>query len=175
MLHRRGNLTYMAEPSVAYALRRESLLRAVGAGLVLAIAACVAIAVMQAHLDHVNTLTPVLAVGALVAGLTVARAHGPASISASFIVALLAAAFLGPASACAAAAISELAASWRLRTSRFSVAINLFAALASALVAANLIRALAPSHSQTALYCLVVLAGACAYVAVSYVIVAPIH
>jgi putative nucleotidyltransferase with HDIG domain len=165
----------MAESSVADAPRRELFLRAVGAGIALAIALCVAIAAMQAHLDRVNTLTPVLAIGAVVAGLTVARAHARASISASFIVALLAAAFLGPASACVAAALSELAASWRLRTSRFSVGINLLAALASALVAANIIRALAPASTQIAPYCLAVLAGACAYVAVSYVIVAPIH
>jgi putative nucleotidyltransferase with HDIG domain len=165
----------MAEPSVAHASGRESLLRAVGVGLLVGNVACVTIAALQAHLDHVNQLTPVLAVGALVAGLTVARAHGRASISASFIVALLAAAFLGPASACVAAAISEIAASRRLRTSLFGVGANLFAALASALVAANIIRALAPSQSRTALYLLVVLAGACAYVAVSYVIIAPIH
>jgi putative nucleotidyltransferase with HDIG domain len=165
----------MAEPSVAPALGHDKLLRAVEAGLVVGIVVCVAIAIFQAHLDHVNALTPILAVGALVAGLTVAPAHGRASISSSFIVALLAAAFLGPASACAAAAISELAASWRLHTPRFAVEMNLLAALASALTAANIILALAPSHSQTALYCLVVLLAACAYVAVSYVIVAPLQ
>jgi putative nucleotidyltransferase with HDIG domain len=165
----------MAEPSVAHAERHDRLLHAVEVGTTVGIIVCVAIAALQAHLDHVNALTPILGVGALVAGLTVAPAHGRASISSSFIVALLAAAFLGPASACAAAAISELAASWRLKTSRFALETNLLAALASALVAANIILALAPSHSDTALYCLVVLLAACAYVAVSYVIVAPIH
>jgi putative nucleotidyltransferase with HDIG domain len=141
----------------------------------LAIALCVVIAVLQAHADRLGALSGVLLVGAVVVGVTVAPAHGRASISASFIVALLAAAFLGPASACAAAGISELTASRRLRTPLFSMLINLLAALVSALAAANLIRQLAPARHEVALYCVVVLAGAALYVALSYVIVAPLH
>jgi putative nucleotidyltransferase with HDIG domain len=174
-LGRRGNVHAMAEPSVAHASARESLLRGVIVALTLAVALCVAIAAFEAHLDHVNSLTAVLGIGALVAGLAVVPAHGRASISASFIVALLAASFLGPASACAAAAVSELAAARRMHTTRLGVMANLFASLASALSAANLIRAIAPAHNNTGLYCLSVLAGAAVYVAVSYVIVAPIQ
>ncbi len=139
------------------------------------LSACVAVVVLQAHADKFNDLTLVLALSALVAGVTVTRAHGNASISASFIVALLAAAFLGPASAAVAAAISELTAARRLRTPLFAVSFNLLAALASALAAGNIIRALEPSRNQTTLFCAAVLAGAVAYVVISYVVVAPMQ
>jgi putative nucleotidyltransferase with HDIG domain len=53
----------------------------------------------------------------------------------------------------------------------FAVSFNLLAVLASALAAANIIRVLAPERNDTALYCLVVLAAACASLAISFVIV----
>jgi putative nucleotidyltransferase with HDIG domain len=154
---------------------RRSRLRRAAVGIAVGNVACVVIAIWQAHADHVGALTPVLGVSALIAGLTVARAHGQASVSASFIVALLAAAFLGPASACAAVAVSEFAAASRLRTRLFAVSFNLLAMLAGSLVAANIIRALAPSRMETALFCLVVLFAGVAFVAVNLIIVAPLQ
>jgi putative nucleotidyltransferase with HDIG domain len=165
----------MADPSVGDDGARRMVPRRAAVGIAVGLLLCLAVAGLQTDADKLSALAPVLMISALIAGLTVARAHGGASISASFIVALLAAAFLGPAPAALCAATSELAAAWKLRTPLFAVSFNLLAALASALAAANIIRWLAPSESQTALFCLVVLAGAVAYVAISYVIVAPLQ
>jgi putative nucleotidyltransferase with HDIG domain len=150
-------------------------LEPVAAALAVGVIVCFVAAGLQAHLDHVGALSGVLGAAAVVAGLTVAQAHGRASISASFIIAIFAAAFLGPASACVAVAISELVASSRLRTPWFAILFNLFGALASALLAANLIRALAPARQDIAMYCLVVLAGGVAYLALNYSIVASLQ
>jgi len=160
---------------VAIARNQMMLLRLSRAGIAAGIVAAIGIALLQAPEDRVSTLTPVLAVAAIAAGMSVARAHGAASISASFIVALLAAAFLGPASACAAVSLSELVAARRLRTPPFAVSFNLFAALASALIAANLIRDFGPASRHTVLFCAVVLGAATVYVLVSYLIVAPMQ
>jgi putative nucleotidyltransferase with HDIG domain len=165
----------MDTPATAYSVAPRPVLRRVGIAIAVGVIACIVVAAAQARSDRLDALSGVLAAGALIAGLTVAEAHGRASISASFIVALLAAAFLGPASACAAAAICELVASHKLRTAPFAIAFNLLAALASALAAANLIRLLAPSPHHVTLFCLAVLAGAIAYVAISYVVVAPLQ
>jgi putative nucleotidyltransferase with HDIG domain len=165
----------MTDPLVGDNAGREKALRLATFGIAAGLVLCMVVVALQAHTDVVSALTPVLMVSALIAGLTVARAHEAASISASFIAALLAAAFLGPAAAALAAAISELTAAWRLRTPRFAVSFNLLAALASALAAANIIRAFAPSQSDTALFCLVVLIASIAYIAISYVIVAPLQ
>jgi putative nucleotidyltransferase with HDIG domain len=130
---------------------------------VLGLAACVVVAVIQAHLDHAGSsnLSLVLGPAALAAGWAVAPTLGRASISAAFVVLLLAAAFLGPTSACVCAALSEAAAARRLRTARYAVAFNLLGGLLPALVAGNMVRALAPhQRSTTGFYVAVAAAGA---------------
>ena len=109
---------------------------------VVGLAVCVGIAAAQGHVDHVDSLSIVLAVAAAVAGATVVSAGGQASISASFLVVVLGATFLGPASACILAAIAELVASFRRRSEALLVATNLVAVMGPALIAANLFRAL---------------------------------
>jgi putative nucleotidyltransferase with HDIG domain len=110
------------------------------------LAACVSIAAIQANADHLTSLSVLLAIAAAVAGATVARAGGEASISASFLVVVLAATFLGPTSACVAVAIAELVAALRLRSKPLPVMTNLVAGMGPALVAANLFRALQTGH-----------------------------
>jgi putative nucleotidyltransferase with HDIG domain len=100
----------------------------------------IAVAGLEAHLDHVGARTIILGLASVAAGVSVASAGGRASVSASFLVALLAAALLGPASACGCALVSEVIASWRLRTPRYAVAFNLLGAAAPALAASNIIR-----------------------------------
>ena len=161
----------MATDDLARRGRLRVVTLAIGAGLV----GCVTVAALQAHLDRVNSLSIVLGVAAVVAGAAVTRGRGGTSISASFIVFLLAAAFLGSASACIAAAISELAAAIKLRTTRVAVAVNLAAELAPALVAANMVRLLAPARSSTPSFYLVVCAAGVVAIAINYAIVAPFH
>src|SRR5436305_1809728 len=127
--------------------------------LVLGLAACVAVAILQVPIDHAgaNSLTAVLAVSAVIAGLAVVPTVGRASISPSFVVILLAIAFLGPSSACGCAALSELTASRRLRTPAYATAFNLFGSLAPTLVAANLARAISHHASDSPRYYLAII------------------
>ena len=82
----------------------------------LLIAGSVVVAVLGPP-DHVNTLTVVLGIGAVVAGFIIEDAPGgPPVVSGSFIVFALAATFLGPGSAAIAATISEFCASVKQRT-----------------------------------------------------------
>jgi len=131
-------------------------------------AACVGIAAVQAHLDHGELLSVVLAVAAVAAGASVASAGGQTSISASFLVVVLGATFLGPASACALAAIAELAAAARRRSAPLLIAVNLVAGMAPALVAANVIRLLGDGHTGSAGFYAAVLAGALADLTLNY-------
>src|SRR5947209_6890068 len=94
-----------------------------------------AVAVSQAHLDHVSGRTAILGCAAVLAGITVAPASGRASVSASFLVVLLAAALLGPASACGCALVAEFIAASRLRTPRYAVAFNALGVIGPALAA----------------------------------------
>jgi putative nucleotidyltransferase with HDIG domain len=142
---------------------------AIGLGLV----GCIAVAVVQAHLDRIDSLSIVLGVAAAASGVSVTRIRGGGSLSASLIVFLLAAAFLGVASACVAAAISELTAAWRLRTPRFAVAFNLLGAVAPALAAANLVRVLAPARSNSATFYLALFAAGVVALTINYAIVVP--
>jgi putative nucleotidyltransferase with HDIG domain len=149
----------MVGPTAAQDASRGRAFRFATALLVLALAGCVVLAVGQAHLDTVNALSAVLAVTAIAAGITVTPARGRASISASFIVCLLAAAVLGPTSACICAALAEFSAARRLRTPAFAVSFNLLGAIAPALAAANVIRAVAPSRGGASFYLVVAGAG----------------
>lgn len=142
-----------------------------GAGLVV----CLIMAVAQAHLDRVDRLSVVLGIAAVIAGMTVTPTRGGASVSSSFIVFLLAATFLGSASACAAAAISEFAAASKLRTSRIAVIVNLTAELAPALLAANIVRLLAPDRSSTPSFYLAMAAAGAAAIALNGIVIIPFH
>lgn len=155
---------------------REKLLRVVTVAIGLVLAGCITVAAVQAHLDRVDRLSVVLGMAAVVAGLTVTRVRGGSSLSASFIVFLLAASFLGATSACVAAAISEFAAAVRLQTYRkVAIAVNLAGELAPALVAANMVRLLAPHPASAPRFYLVMAAAAVAAVVVNHVIVVPYH
>jgi putative nucleotidyltransferase with HDIG domain len=140
--------------------------------LVAGLGACVAVAVLQAPDDHVTSLTAVLAVAAAASGLLVVPMVGRASVSAAFIVIVLAAAFLGPASAAMCAVLAELAAAARMRTSRYAVAFNLFGSLGPTLVAANVLRALAPHPADDATFYLAVVAAGVADLILNFLIVA---
>ena len=120
---------------------------------------------LDAQSDRLNSLSVVLAVSAIVAGLMVAGTRDQPSVSASFIVMVLAAAFLGPASACAAVVLSELAAAARLRSSPRSILlINLPASVVPAAIVALLLRATFPHPSDTVqFYVALAVAGTLAY------------
>jgi putative nucleotidyltransferase with HDIG domain len=133
----------------------------VGAGLITACAVGCAIALVEGPSDRVDSLSVILGIAAVGAGVFVAGERGGVSVSAAFIVILLAAAFLGPASAAVAAIISELAAAARMRTRvRFVLFINLPAALIPAITAGLIIRGLVSHPSDTlSFYVAVALAG----------------
>jgi putative nucleotidyltransferase with HDIG domain len=122
--------------------------------LVVGLAGCVVLAVLQAPVDHAtsNSLIVVLAFAAVAAGvLAVELSGGLSDVSASFVVVTLAAAFLGPTSAVVLAVIAEVAVTLRVAGTRpYAFASNLLGAMAFALASANLVRLLAPggpSHS----------------------------
>ncbi|MGH2891922.1 MAG: HD-GYP domain-containing protein [Solirubrobacteraceae bacterium] len=113
--------------------------------------------------DRVYSLSVILGIGAIGAGVLIVGERGNGlGVSASFIVAVLAAAFLGPASAAGVAVLAELTATIMMRT-RWQVVLytNLPPAVASAVVPAVIIRALATHPAdQASFYLAVVLAGA---------------
>jgi len=115
-------------------------------------AGCIAWAVLVASEDRVNGLSVVLAVAAVAAGLGVAHVRTRVEVSASFLVYILAGAFLGPTSAFVAAVISEVAATRVIPTRRHAFLFNLVAAGFAALLAATLIRDLAPQHHSARFY-----------------------
>jgi putative nucleotidyltransferase with HDIG domain len=164
----------MTDATVAGVAERRRVRRAaeavVGCGLV----ACLVVAVVQAHLDHVRTLSAVLGVAAVAAGVAVVPTigRGRASISSSFIVITLAAAFLGPASAAAAALLAELPAARRLKTPPLQVAVNLLGSAGPALVAATMIRALVSHPSDRPTFYLVVAAAGVVVLLLNFGIVA---
>jgi putative nucleotidyltransferase with HDIG domain len=139
----------------------------------LGLAASIAVAVIDGGQDRLNSLSVVLGVAAVVAGLMVVGAKGAPAVSASFLVYVLAGAFLGPTSACIAAVVSELAAAARLRSRLSSVMlINLPANVIPAVGVALLARALVSHPSDTVgFYLVAALAAAIAY-ALSFMIFA---
>ncbi|HWE33541.1 MAG TPA: HD domain-containing phosphohydrolase [Solirubrobacteraceae bacterium] len=117
---------------------------------------------LQAYrsVDGTGGLAIVLYCSAVAAGFAVAPTIGRSSVSASFLVIALAATFLGPTPAAGCALLAEAAAALRLRTAPFAVAFNLFGAMAPALVAANVVRALITRpHNSIGFYLVVALAG----------------
>jgi putative nucleotidyltransferase with HDIG domain len=140
--------------------------------LALALPGVLALAVLQAHLDHVSARTAVLGAAAVLAGATVAPAGGRTSVSGSFIVVLLAAALLGPASACGCALVSEVIAAGRLGTPRYAVAFNAFGAAAPALAASDLIRVHGAVVTNTVGSYLIVAAAGAVFVILNFAIVA---
>jgi putative nucleotidyltransferase with HDIG domain len=161
--------------SAAVTPDRRKLARHPATGiLVVGLVACTALAVAQASIDHAghNSLSVVLAIAAVAAGIAVVPTLGRASISAAFVVLLLAVAFLGPASACVCAALSELTAARRLRTPRYAVAFNLLASLVPTLIAGNLVRWLAPTVSNTPRFYLVIALAGVVLLALNFPIVA---
>ncbi len=146
---------------------RES---AAGCLIAASYAAC-AVVVLDGPPDRVNSLSIILGIGAVVAGILVAGERGGLSVTAAFIVYVLAAAFLGPISAAAAAVLTELAAVAMLRTpSRSVLGINLPAAVIPAVLAALLIRALVSHPADSAAFYLAVALGAGAAFVLSFVI-----
>ena len=111
--------------------------------------------------DRVNSLTVILGVAAVGAGILVAGERGGLAISASFIVTVLGAALLGPASAAAYAIIAELSATVAMRTRwRTVVFTNLPPAILAAVTSAVIIRAISPHPTDDAsFYSSVALAG----------------
>jgi putative nucleotidyltransferase with HDIG domain len=165
----------MFSPAAVGDHRSPLVTRLANGALFLGLAGCLSVAVVQAHTDHarLDGLTVVLALAALLAGISVVPAYGRASVSASFLVILLAGAFLGPASACGCALISEIGSARRGRTPRFAVAFNLLGQMAPALLEANMIRWLSfPPTDTVGFYLVVALAGV-VYMIVNFAIVAP--
>ncbi len=126
----------------------------------------VAVVVVSARPDHVNTLSIVLGITAVVAGWMVAGEPEGLSLSGSFIVYVLAAAFLGARSAVIAAMLSELTAAMRLHTRPRTVLLgNLPPAVIPAAVAAVLTNAI--SGGSTHHFSLYVAVGVSSFVAIS--------
>jgi putative nucleotidyltransferase with HDIG domain len=117
--------------------------------------------------DRVSSISAILGVGVLAAGLVSEGDAGGVAVSGSFIVIALAAAFLGPLSAGLAALTSELCATARFRTSaRAVIATNLPASVLPAVGEGLMIHALAwPPHSTFTFYAVVALTAAMGLVA----------
>jgi putative nucleotidyltransferase with HDIG domain len=151
------------------AVRWVAIATAVG-GLIV----CTVIAVLQAPLDHSGKsgIPIVLAVAAIVGG-TLVVGMGSADVSAAFIVVILAIVLVGPLFACAAAVLSEVAASRRVHTRRVAFAGNLFATVAPALLAANLVHWLHPGKpTNTVSFYLSVLAAGVLYIGLNFSVAA---
>jgi putative nucleotidyltransferase with HDIG domain len=86
------------------------------------VAASITVAILDGP-DQVGSLSVILGIAAVVAGVFVAAVESGAGISASFIVLVLTAAFLGPVSAIAAALLAEAASATRARTTWHNVAL----------------------------------------------------
>lgn len=125
--------------------------------------------------DRVNSLSLIVGIGAVLAGLLVVGETGGLGVSASYIVQIVAAAFLGPLSAIGVAVIAELSATARLKTPwPKTLCINLPSAAVPAAVAATVIQALAGmAHDSVGFYLAVVLAGALALI-LNFAIFAPL-
>lgn len=135
--------------------------------------ACVVAAMIAAPADHVNSLSLILGIAAIVAGLMVAGKPDGLSISASFIVCVLAAVFLGARSAAAAAVLSEVTAALRLRTRLRAVLLNnLPAAVVPAIASALTAYAITTHRGNSAGFYLAVLAAAIVDNTLSFVIFA---
>ncbi len=159
---------------------RRTGLRDARATVALAIAcvglvACVTWAAAVVRHDHVGGLSIVLAVGAAAAGLGVARVRHRVDVSGAFLVYVLAAAFLGPASAFVAAVIAEVMATRVIATRRTAFVFNVFANGLVALLAATIIRAVAPSDHHGLAFYLVLGVLALGALELSWLVLAPLY
>jgi putative nucleotidyltransferase with HDIG domain len=145
--------------------------------LVIGLAASVAIAIAQIPVDRggKTSLTIVLAIASVAAGLAVVPTEGQASISAGFIALLLALGLVGPSAACACGALSEIVAAARLRTPLYPMATNFLGIFVPSLVAGNLVRWLAPNGANTAGFYLVLAAAGVIFLILNFSIVAAYH
>jgi hypothetical protein len=138
--------------------------------------ACAVAALVAAPPDSVNSLSLILGVAAIAAGLMVVGERDGLSISASFIVFALAAVFLGARSAAAAAVLSEITAAIRLRTRlRSVVVINLPAAVIPAIAAAVTAHAITSHRDDSASFYVAVLAAAVLANTLSFAIMATLR
>ncbi len=138
--------------------------------------AVVVAALVAAPPDHVNSLSLILGVAAIAAGVMVVGERDGLSISASFIVFALAAVFLGARSAAAAAVLSEITASVRLKTRfRSAVLVNLPAAVLPAIAAALIAHAITSHRDDSASFYLAVLAAAVVANTLSFAIMATLR
>ncbi|HEX3688895.1 MAG TPA: HD-GYP domain-containing protein [Solirubrobacteraceae bacterium] len=125
-----------------------------------------AVAIVLSPSDPVNSLSVILGVAAVGAGVLVAGESGRLAISASFTVFVPAAALLGPLSAAAAAVITEVAATVMMRT-RWQTFLfnNVPAAIVPAVAAAAIVESLTSKPADAVgFYAAVALAGAAAWV-----------
>ncbi len=128
-----------------------SFLRRDLAGWVAALASLgvCALVIVLSPPDQLDSLSVILGIAAVAAGILVVGEKGGLAMSASFIVIMLAAAFLGPASAAAVAVIAELTATVMLKTRwRTVVFTNLPPAVVSPVIAAVIIRSLSSTQSR---------------------------
>jgi putative nucleotidyltransferase with HDIG domain len=131
--------------------RNLSLRQALGpACSILTLLACV-VGIVVAPPDHFGTLSIVLGIAAVIAGVLVGNVPGGTTmVSSAFIVLAITAAFLGPLSAALAATISEVGSTIRLRTNpRTAFLLNLPAAVVPAVVEGAAIRALFAQPTNT--------------------------
>jgi len=131
----------------------------------LSLAVCV-VAIALSPPTHVNTLSVILGIAAVGAGILVAGEQGALAVSASFIVFVLAAALLGPLSAALAAVITELSASAMMKTRWRAVVLNnLPGAVVIPVVAAVIVQSMASRPADTvSFYLAVALAAVAAYI-----------
>jgi putative nucleotidyltransferase with HDIG domain len=144
--------------------------------VVLGLVACVVAAIVAAPPDQVNSLSVILGIAAIAAGLLVVGKPDGLSISASFITFALAAVFLGARSAAAVAVLSEITAAIRLRTRlRSVILVNLPAAVIPAIAAALTAYAITSHHEDSASFYIAVLAAAVVGNTLSFVIFATLR
>jgi putative nucleotidyltransferase with HDIG domain len=142
-----------------------------GFALVLLSALVAAVVIAVSPPEHFDSLSVILGIAAVAAGILVVGDRGGLAVSASFIVIMLAAAFLGPASAAAAALIAELTATAVMKTHwRTVVFTNLPAAVLTGVTAAIVIRALASHPSDVASFYLAVAVAGLVTVVLSFLV-----
>ena len=143
---------------------------AVGLAAGLASVAVCAVVVALSPAEPVDSLSVILGIAAIGAGVLVVGERGGLAVSASFIVIVLAAAFLGPASAVAAAIIAELTATVAMKTRWKTVVFtNLPPAFLAPVTAAVIIRSLSSRPADSAGFYLAVILAGVAAVVVSFV------
>jgi putative nucleotidyltransferase with HDIG domain len=129
-------------------------LRAAGPAVSAAVIGLSVVIAVLGSSDHVSTLSIVLGIAAVIAGLIVGDGTGGAPmVSSSFIVFSLAATFLGPVSGGVAAIITELCSTIRQRTKlRTALLINMPACVVPAVVEGRVIRGLFDNPTNTAAF-----------------------